>query len=161
MRVHVLSGLCLGVALTSPAVAQTISKPDGAWRGAIGASYTSASGNNESTNASLFRAGVRYDLDFDDLKYGFVGFDSEKDKLADLKWRHSPSVGVGGAPQEQSAARDREARHTGVRGAAVRLGAEVDSAVMVELMIEQAKADWRSGRMKLPDLDHEEFIALP
>jgi hypothetical protein len=32
---------------------------------------------------------------------------------------------------------------------------------MVELMIEQAKADWRSGRMKLPDLDHEEFIALP
>jgi putative salt-induced outer membrane protein YdiY len=131
MRVHVLSGLCLGIALTSPAVAQTISKPDGAWRGAIGASYTSASGNNESTNASLFadavrqterdkmnaslrsvygrqetngvdeltaslfRAGVRYDLDFDDLKYGFAGFDSEKDKLADLKWRHSPSVGVG------------------------------------------------------------------
>jgi hypothetical protein len=32
---------------------------------------------------------------------------------------------------------------------------------MVELMIEQAKADWRSGRMKLSDLDHEEFIALP
>lgn len=131
MRVHVLSGLCLGIALTSPAVAQTISKPDGAWRGAINASYTSASGNNESTNASLFadavrqterdkmnaslrsvygrqetngvdeltaslfRAGVRYDLDFDDLKYGFAGFDSEKDKLADLKWRHSPSVGVG------------------------------------------------------------------
>lgn len=131
MRVHALPGLCLGIALTIPAVAQTISKPDGAWRGAIGASYTSASGNNESTNASLFadavrqtgrdkmnaslrsvygrqetngvdeltaslfRAGVRYDLDFDDLKYGFAGFDSEKDKLADLKWRHSPSVGVG------------------------------------------------------------------
>lgn len=131
MRAHVLPGLCLGIALTSPAVAQTISKADGAWRGAIGASYTSASGNNESTNASLFadavrqtgrdkmnaslrsvygrqetngvdeltaslfRAGVRYDLDFDDLKYGFAGFDSEKDKLADLKWRHSPSVGVG------------------------------------------------------------------
>jgi putative salt-induced outer membrane protein YdiY len=131
MRVHVLSGLCFGIALTSPAVAQTISKPDGAWRGAVNASYTSASGNNESTNASLFsdavrqterdkmnaslrsvygrqetdgadeltaslfRAGVRYDLDFDDLKYGFAGFDSEKDKLADLKWRHSPSVGVG------------------------------------------------------------------
>jgi putative salt-induced outer membrane protein len=131
MRHHVLTGLCLGIALTSPAVAQTISKPDGAWRGAINASYTSASGNNESTNASLFadavrqterdkmnaslrsvygrqetdgvddltaslfRAGVRYDLDFDDLKYGFVGFDSEKDKLADLRWRHSPSVGAG------------------------------------------------------------------
>ena len=131
MRVHVLPGLCLGIALTGPAVAQTVSKPDGAWRGAIGASTTSASGNNESTNASLFadavrqtgqdkmsaslrsvygrqetdgadeltaslfRAGVRYDLDFDDLKYGFVGFDSEKDKLADLKWRHSPSIGAG------------------------------------------------------------------
>ncbi|HTX23232.1 MAG TPA: pirin family protein [Steroidobacteraceae bacterium] len=27
--------------------------------------------------------------------------------------------------------------------------------------IEQAKADWRAGRMKLPDLDQREFIALP
>ncbi|MGD0192491.1 MAG: pirin family protein [Rhizomicrobium sp.] len=27
--------------------------------------------------------------------------------------------------------------------------------------IEQAKADWRAGRMKLPDLDHGEFIPLP
>lgn len=27
--------------------------------------------------------------------------------------------------------------------------------------IEQAKTDWRSGRMKLPDLDHDEFIPLP
>ena len=27
--------------------------------------------------------------------------------------------------------------------------------------IAQAKADWRAGRMKLPDLDHEEFIPLP
>jgi redox-sensitive bicupin YhaK (pirin superfamily) len=27
--------------------------------------------------------------------------------------------------------------------------------------LEQAKADWRAGRMKLPDLDHEEFIPLP
>ena len=26
--------------------------------------------------------------------------------------------------------------------------------------IEQAKADWRGGRMKLPDLDHDEFIPL-
>jgi hypothetical protein len=33
MRVHVLPGLCLGIALTSTAVAQTLSKPDGAWRG--------------------------------------------------------------------------------------------------------------------------------
>jgi redox-sensitive bicupin YhaK (pirin superfamily) len=27
--------------------------------------------------------------------------------------------------------------------------------------IEQAKANWRAGRMKLPDLDEGEFIALP
>jgi redox-sensitive bicupin YhaK (pirin superfamily) len=27
--------------------------------------------------------------------------------------------------------------------------------------IEQAKADWRAGRMRLPDLDHDEFIPLP
>lgn len=27
--------------------------------------------------------------------------------------------------------------------------------------IEQAKADWRAGRMKLPDFDHQEFISLP
>lgn len=27
--------------------------------------------------------------------------------------------------------------------------------------IEQAKADWRAGRIKLPEFDHEEFIPLP
>ena len=27
--------------------------------------------------------------------------------------------------------------------------------------IEQAKTDWRAGRLKLPDLDHDEFIPLP
>ena len=27
--------------------------------------------------------------------------------------------------------------------------------------IEQAKSDWRAGRMKLPDLDNGEFIPLP
>ena len=27
--------------------------------------------------------------------------------------------------------------------------------------IEQAKADWRAGRMKLPDADNREFIPLP
>jgi hypothetical protein len=27
--------------------------------------------------------------------------------------------------------------------------------------IEQAKSDWRAGRMKLPDRDHDEFIPLP
>jgi len=27
--------------------------------------------------------------------------------------------------------------------------------------IEQAKADWQAGRMKLPDADNKEFIPLP
>jgi hypothetical protein len=27
--------------------------------------------------------------------------------------------------------------------------------------IEQAKSDWRAGRLKLPDLDDKEFIPLP
>ena len=27
--------------------------------------------------------------------------------------------------------------------------------------LEQARADWAAGRMKLPDLDNEEFIPLP
>ena len=27
--------------------------------------------------------------------------------------------------------------------------------------VEQAKADWRAGRMKLPDRDNKEFIPLP
>ena len=27
--------------------------------------------------------------------------------------------------------------------------------------IEQAKADWRAGHMKLPDADDQEFIPLP
>jgi len=27
--------------------------------------------------------------------------------------------------------------------------------------LEQAKADWRAGRMKLPDKDHDEFVPLP
>jgi redox-sensitive bicupin YhaK (pirin superfamily) len=27
--------------------------------------------------------------------------------------------------------------------------------------IEQAKADWRAGRLKLPDADNAEFIPLP
>ena len=27
--------------------------------------------------------------------------------------------------------------------------------------IEQAKADWRAGRMKLPDADQDEWIPLP
>ncbi|HPA40013.1 MAG TPA: pirin-like C-terminal cupin domain-containing protein, partial [Phenylobacterium sp.] len=27
--------------------------------------------------------------------------------------------------------------------------------------IDQAKADWKAGRMKLPDADDQEFIPLP
>jgi redox-sensitive bicupin YhaK (pirin superfamily) len=27
--------------------------------------------------------------------------------------------------------------------------------------LEQAKADWRAGRMKLPDLDADEFVPFP
>jgi len=131
MRQHVLPFLCLGLSIAASASAQTVSKPDGAWRGSIGASVTSASGNNRSQNAglnadavrqtsddkmtatvqslygrretngvreltaSLFRLGTRYDRDLSDLRYLFVGYDVEKNKLADLKWRHSPSAGAG------------------------------------------------------------------
>lgn len=130
MRMHIAAA-CLALASTTGALAQTVAKPDGAWRGSLGAGLSEASGNNESLSAnlntdvvrrtrhdkfsaylqslysrrevdgvseltaSLFRAGTRYDRDFDDLKYGFVGYDAEKNKLADLKWRHSPSVGAG------------------------------------------------------------------
>ncbi|MEO8719362.1 MAG: DUF481 domain-containing protein, partial [Burkholderiales bacterium] len=112
-------------------MAQTVSKPDGAWRGSLGANVSSASGNNQSLNAGLnadavrqrdadklvatvqslygrretngvreltasrFRASTRYDRDISDLTFGFAGYDLEKNKLADLKWRHSPSVGAG------------------------------------------------------------------
>ncbi|MDH4326506.1 MAG: DUF481 domain-containing protein, partial [Betaproteobacteria bacterium] len=122
---------CLGLGAAGTATAQAVAKPDGAWRGALGANVNSASGNNESVNAGLnadavrqtkidklvgfvqslygrreqngvseltasrFRAGTRYDRDISDLTYGFVGYDVEKNKLNDLKWRHSPSLGAG------------------------------------------------------------------
>lgn len=131
MRKHVLLVVCLGFSFSTTAIAQTVPKPDGAWRGSLGANLSSASGNSKSTNAglnadavrktdrdklstyvqslygrrtaagvdeltaSLFRAGVRYDRDISEITYAFAGFDSEKNKLADLKWRHSPSVGAG------------------------------------------------------------------
>jgi putative salt-induced outer membrane protein len=121
----------LALAWAASAVAQTVPKPDGAWRGSLGANVSAASGNNQSVNAGLnadavrqreydklvafvqslygrretngvseltasrFRAGTRYDRDISDLTYGFVGYDLEKNKLNDLKWRHSPSVGAG------------------------------------------------------------------
>lgn len=65
-------------------------------------------------------------------------------------------------------------------GASVEISADVESIVMglggdpvgerfidwnfvasSKDRIEQAKADWRAGRMKLPDLDNQEFIPLP
>jgi redox-sensitive bicupin YhaK (pirin superfamily) len=61
-------------------------------------------------------------------------------------------------------------RITGVSGATVMLlGGEPLGERFIEWnfvssskeRIEQAKADWRAGRMKLPDLDHDEFIPLP
>ena len=49
------------------------------------------------------------------------------------------------------------------------LGGEPDGERFIEwnfvssskARIEQAKADWRAGRMKLPDADDKEFIPLP
>jgi putative salt-induced outer membrane protein len=123
--------ICLSLTCAAPAVAQTVSKPDGAWRGSLSANVSSASGNNQSLNAglnadavhqtendkltatvqslygrretggvreltaSLFRLAGRYDRNFSDLTYGFLGYDIEKNKLADLRWRHSPSAGAG------------------------------------------------------------------
>lgn len=121
----------LMLTFSSALAAQTVPKPDGAWRGSIGASLSSSSGNNEATSVSFNADAVRqrdhdklvasilslysqsetdgveettasrtltkarYDRDFSDLVFGFLGYDLEKDKLADLKWRSSPSVGAG------------------------------------------------------------------
>lgn len=123
--------LFLGLGWTALTGAQTVPKPDGAWRGSLGASVTSASGNTQSVSAALnsdvvrqrsddklvaslqslysrretagvseltagrFRAVGRYDRDISERAYGFVGYDVEKNKIADLRWRHSPSVGAG------------------------------------------------------------------
>jgi putative salt-induced outer membrane protein len=46
-------------AFTSVAFAQTASKPDGLWRGAIGAGMSATSGNTDSTNFSLSADAVR------------------------------------------------------------------------------------------------------
>jgi putative salt-induced outer membrane protein len=45
--------------------------------------------------AGLLRASARYDRDISARIYGFLGYDLEKDKLADLRWRNSPSIGAG------------------------------------------------------------------
>jgi putative salt-induced outer membrane protein len=43
----------------------------------------------------IIRANASYDHDFSELTYGFHGYDLEKDKVANLKWRNSPSLGAG------------------------------------------------------------------
>ncbi len=44
---------------------------------------------------SIIRANAGYDYDLSEITYAFLAYDLEKDKLADLKWRNSPSAGVG------------------------------------------------------------------
>nr|WP_210398974.1 hypothetical protein [Steroidobacter denitrificans] len=34
-------------------------------------------------------------------------------------------------------------------------------AIAYSERLEQARVDWKAGRMKLPDLDDQEFIPLP
>ena len=47
------------------------------------------------TAAQLWRFGTRYDRDLSADTYAFVGYDGEKDRLANLKWRHVPAAGAG------------------------------------------------------------------
>jgi putative salt-induced outer membrane protein YdiY len=113
--------------------AQATLKPDGNWRGAIGAGLSLTSGNskssafnlngeavrlteqdkariygtalygknrdnatgNESESANMQRVGGRYDYNFTPVLFGFGGIDFERDKIAKLKFRVAPSVGLG------------------------------------------------------------------
>jgi putative salt-induced outer membrane protein len=107
--------------------AQATVKPDGVWRGALGAGLTFSDGNSKSTafnlngetvratandkariygtaiygtvsgkvNANLGRLGGRYDYDLTPQVFGFGGIDFEYDKIAFLKLRVAPSVGLG------------------------------------------------------------------
>lgn len=131
MQKHAAMFFCLGLGWVAAAAAQTVPRPDGAWRGSLGANVSSASGNNESVSAGLnadvarqtdddkfvaylqslysrrdaegvreltasrFRTGGRYDRNISESTYGFGGLDVEKNKLADLKWRMAPSLGLG------------------------------------------------------------------
>jgi putative salt-induced outer membrane protein YdiY len=69
--------LCLG--LSAGATAQTVSKPDGAWRGALGANVSAASGNNESVSAGLNTDAVRQSETFTfDV---FAGYSHNREEL--------------------------------------------------------------------------------
>lgn len=52
-------------------------------------------GGATTTTANQLRLGGRYDRDFTDRIFGFGGLDLEKNKLANIKLRTVPSVGVG------------------------------------------------------------------
>jgi putative salt-induced outer membrane protein len=130
MRNSAMLSLALAAA-SAPALAQTASQPDGAWRGSLGAGVSQATGSVDTftatanadavrrterdklrfyfqslysrqetngvteLNAQQVRLGGRYDRDFSDLSFGFAGYDGEKNKVADLKWRHVPAIGAG------------------------------------------------------------------
>jgi putative salt-induced outer membrane protein YdiY len=51
--------------------------------------------NNGVESANLARAGGRYDYDLTPRIFGFGGIDFERDKIANLKFRWAPSVGLG------------------------------------------------------------------
>lgn len=131
MHAHTAPVILLMLAMSAPALAETVPPPDGQWRGSFGVGLTNTTGNNETFNAALsadavrrtdvnkmtgrllslygrrevdgvselttglFRANARYDRDLSALWYAFLGYDLEKDRLADLKWRNSPSLGAG------------------------------------------------------------------
>ena len=61
-----------------------------------------------------------------------------------------------------------DAFQTALEGAQAQLGTVRNQVLTLQAsyrqsqaQIEQAKADWRAGRMKLPDADDQEFIPLP
>ncbi len=50
---------------------------------------------NESESANMQRIGGRYDYNLTPVLFGFGGIDFERDKVAKLKFRAAPSVGLG------------------------------------------------------------------
>jgi len=83
----------LSAGLNADAVRQTArDKLSIALQGLYGESE--ASGTRELTS-SLVRAWGRYDREMSRNTYAFLGDELEKNKLADLRLRHAPSLGVG------------------------------------------------------------------
>lgn len=56
---------------------------------------TAEQNGTEELIVDIIRANAAYDHDLSELTYGFLAYDLEKDKVADLRWRNSPSLGVG------------------------------------------------------------------